>query len=261
MCMRMPYCCRKNPRNFKWTRVCVCVYCVMWILCILRATIICHVLLICPYCRWIYRQTLGCITSRLFAFDNSAYTHHPQKSEIVIFICIWHTLCFNTINISISYLTKWNHKYQDVLAGSQLLISKSPKVYLICVYWNMCCCCCCCSMTMSMICVTHMRKKNVTSKMNEMKRQETEIVKILKGNNEPITVFQRRQYARSHHMLIMLKCWMFILQAHIQNLSGYSFSLQHLDRNSECDSKMCHLVTQTYANIVPFAGNIYSDRE
>lgn len=115
-------------------------------------------------------------------------------------------------------------------------------------------------MTVSMICVIHMFKKNVTSEingMNEMNRLENEIVKMLKGNNEPITVFQRRQYTRSHRMLLMFKCWMFILQAHIQNLSGYSFSMQHLDRNSECDSKMCHLVTQNIREYSePFARSV-----
>lgn len=44
-----------------------------------------------------------------------------------------------------------------------------------------------------------MLKKNV--EMNEMKRQEKEIVKMLKGNKEPITVFQRRQYMQPSYVI------------------------------------------------------------
>lgn len=67
---------------------------------------------------------------------------------------------------------------------------------------------------------------------------------MLKGNNEPITVFQRRQYTQPSHVINVQMLDVYIASTHTQNLSGYSFSMQHLDRNSECDSKMCHLVTQ-----------------
>lgn len=86
----------------------------------LHTTIIFHVLLTCPYChcRWIYIQKV-----RYFA---------NARREKFILICIWHTFRFITINIGIFLslsltLTKWNHKYPNVLAGSQLLDIEKPK--------------------------------------------------------------------------------------------------------------------------------------
>lgn len=54
---------------------------------------------------------------------------------------------------------------------------------------------------MAMICAIHILKKNVTSEINEMNRLEREIVKMLKRNNEPITVFQRRQYTQPSRVI------------------------------------------------------------
>lgn len=76
----------------------------------------------------------------IFTCDNTVYTLHMLREEckkplkILIHIYIWHTLFFIRINIGISFLTKWNHKYQNVLAYLQLFdIEKTKRLLDICV--------------------------------------------------------------------------------------------------------------------------------
>lgn len=97
-----------------------------------------HVLLtMWTYCRR-NLSVKAVYTLRIFIFDSNAFTYcvycvreggreRERNLKMLIRLYIWHTLFFIRINIDISFVTKWNHKYQNILADSQLCEMEKPK--------------------------------------------------------------------------------------------------------------------------------------